>query len=247
MSAEVLAAAIAIAFLAAACESLTAFGFALVMVPLLSLAWEVKPAVVTSTLLGTLLLMPLLYEVRGHVRFGWVAPLLIGSFAGIPAGVLVLDRIDASALEIVVACVVIVAGLLVYLSPRLSLERPIAPLSLLVGGMSGALRAATSMGGPPAVLYVLTFEREVERFRAMLLALFVPSSLLTIAGLAIAGQISGDVLTATAAGLPAVALGALVGRWARARASQDVFRLAVLALLFASSGAVLASASGAFG
>ena len=103
------------------------------------------------------------------------------------------------------------------------------------------------MGGPPAVLYVLTFEREVERFRAMLLALFVPSSLLTIAGLAIAGQISGDVLTATAAGLPAVALGALVGRWARARASQGVFRLAVLALLFASSGAVLASAVGAFG
>jgi len=140
-----------------------------------------------------------------------------------------------------------VAGLLVYLSPRLSLERPIAPLSLLVGGMSGALRAATSMGGPPAVLYVLTFEREVERFRAMLLALFVPSSLLTIAGLAIAGQISGDVLTATAAGLPAVALGALAGRWARGRASQGVFRLAVLALLFASSGAVLASASGAFG
>src|SRR3970282_2079990 len=88
------------------------------MVPLLSLAWEVKPAVVTSTLLGTLLLMPLLYEVRGHVRVGWVAPLLAGSFAGIPAGVLVLDRIDATALEIVVACVVIVAGLLVFLLAR---------------------------------------------------------------------------------------------------------------------------------
>jgi uncharacterized membrane protein YfcA len=176
-----------------------------------------------------------------------VAPLLIGSFAGIPAGVLVLDRIDAPVLEIVVACVVIVAGLLVYLSPRLTLERPIAPLSVLVGGMSGALRAATSMGGPPAVLYVLTFEREVERFRAMLLALFVPSSLLTIAGLAIAGQISGDILLAVAAGLPAVVLGAMAGRWLRAKASQEAFRLAVLALLFASSGAVLATAAGAFG
>ena len=247
MSTEVLAAGIAIAFLAAACESLTAFGFALVMVPLLSLTWEVKPAVVTSTVLGTALLLPLLYEVRGHVQPGRVAPLLAGSFAGVPAGVIILDRIDATALEIVVASVVIVAGLAVYLSPQLTLSRPLAPLSFLIGAMSGALRAATSMGGPPAVLYVLTFEREVERFRAMLLALFVPSSLLTIAGLAIAGQISGDVLTATAAGLPAVALGALVGRWARARASQGVFRLAVLALLFASSAAVLASAAGGFG
>src|SRR3989304_4940962 len=120
----------------------------------------------------------------------------------------------------------------------------VAPLWFRAGGRGGAPRPATSMGAPPAVLYVLTFEREVERFRATLLALFVPSSLLTIAGLAIAGQISGDVLTATAAGLPAVALGALVGRWARGRASQGVFRLAVLGLLFASSGAGLASAAG---
>jgi hypothetical protein len=246
LSAEVLAAAIAIAFLAAACESLTAFGFALVMVPLLSLAWDVKPAVVTSTLLGTVLLLPLLYEVRIHVQPGRVAPLLLGSFAGIPAGVFILDRIDATALEIVVASVVIVAGLAVYLSPRLELSRPLAPLSVLIGVMSGALRAATSMGGPPAVLYVLTFEHEVERFRATLLALFVPSSLLTIAGLAIAGQIDGDILLVVVTGLPAVVLGALIGRWARSRASQGVFRLAVLALLFASSGAVLASASGAF-
>ena len=247
MSAEVLAAAIAIAFLAAACESLTAFGFALVMVPLLSLAWQVKPAVVTSTLLGTLLLMPLLYEVRGHVQPGRVAQLLLGSLTGVPAGVIILDRIDATALEIVVASVVIVAALAVYLSPQLTLSRPLAPLSFLIGAMSGALRAATSMGGPPAVLYGLTFEREVERFRATLLALFVPSSLLTIAGLAIAGRISDDVLLAVATGLPAVALGALAGRWARGRASPEVFRLAVLGLLFASSGAVLASASGALG
>src|SRR3970282_614558 len=110
LSAEPLAAAAAIAFLAAACESLTAFGFALVMVPLLSLAWEVKPAVVTSTILGTALLLPLLYGVRGHVQPGRVAPLLLGSFTGVPAGVIILDRIDATALEIVVASVVIVAG-----------------------------------------------------------------------------------------------------------------------------------------
>jgi uncharacterized membrane protein YfcA len=86
----------------------------------------------------------------------------------------------------------------------------------------------------------------VERFRATLLALFVPSSLLTIAGLAIAGRISDDVLLAAAAGLPALVLGAIAGRWLRAKASQDAFRLVVLGLLFVSSGAVLASASGAF-
>ena len=244
MSVEILLAAVAIAFLAAACQSLTAFGFALVTVPLLALAWEVKPAVVTSTVLGTLILLPLLYEVRGRVPVGRVMPILIGSMAGIPLGVLILERIDVIALEIVVAGVVIVGSLLIYLSPEFSLRRPPVPLSLVVGGLSGVLRAATSMGGPPVILYALTLEREVERFRATLLAVFLPTSLVTIAALAIAGRVTGDVLLVSVVAQPAVVLGSLTGRWARARVSEPVFRLVVLGLLFASSGAVLASAAG---
>ncbi len=247
MSPEILAAAIAIAFLAAACQSLTAFGFALVMVPLLSLAWEVKPAVVTSTVLGTLVLFPLLYEVRGHIRARRVVPMFLGSLVGIRLGVVVLVRIDATALEVVVATVVMVAALLIYLSPPVPFKRSLPPLSFLVGSLSGALRAATSMGGPPVVIYTLTFEGEVERFRATLLAFFLPASLVTIAALAIAGQIDGDILIASAVGLPAVALGSLAGRWARAHVSEELFRLLVLGLLFTSSGAVLASAAGGFG
>jgi hypothetical protein len=244
---EILLAAVAIAFLAAACQSLTAFGFALVTVPLLALAWEVKPAVVTSTVLGTLILLPLLYEVRGRVPVGRVMPILIGSMAGIPLGILILERIDAVTLEVVVASVVIVGSLLIYFSPELRLRRPPAPLSLLVGGLSGVLRAATSMGGPPVILYALTLEREVERFRAILLAVFLPTSLVTIAALAIAGHVTGDVLLVSVVAQPAVVLGSLAGRWARTRVSREAFRLVVLAFLFASSGAVLASSAGRIG
>ena len=247
MSAEILAAVVAIAFLAAACQSLTAFGFALVMVPLLSLAWEVKPAIVTSTVLGTMVLLPLLYEVRGHIRPRREAPVFLGSLVGIPLGVVIRDRSDATALEVVVAAVVIVAALLIYLSPQVPFKRSLPPISFLVGGVSGVLRAATSMGGPPVVVYTLSFEPGVERFRATLLAFFLPASLVTIAGLAIAGQIDGDILIAGAAGLPAVAFGSLAGRWARARLPEELFRVVVLGVLFASSGAVLASAAGALG
>lgn len=244
MSAETLAAVAAIALLAAACQSLTAFGFALVMVPLAALAWDVKSAVVTSTLLSTITLMPLLYEVRGRVRIRWVAPMLLGSLAGIAPGIVILRRIDPGALEVAVALVVIVAALLIYLSPAARIPRPLFPLSFLAGVLSGALRAATSMGGPPAVLYVLTFERQKEAFRATLLALFVPTSMVTVTGLAIAGQINGDILLAVGVSLPAVGAGMMGGNWVRGRVSQTVFQTIVLGLLFVSSGAVLASASG---
>ncbi len=247
MTIEILLAAAAIAFLAAVCQSLTAFGFALVTVPLLALAWEVKPAVVTSTVLGTVILLPLLYEVRGRVPVGRVMPILIGSLAGIPLGVVILEWIDAGALEITVAILVIAGSLLIYFAPGLRLRRPPAPLSLLVGGLSGVLRAATSMGGPPIILYALTLEREVERFRAILLAVFFPTSVVTIAVLAIVGRVTGDVLLVSVVAQPAVVLGSLTGRWARTRVSEAAFRLVVLGLLFVSSGAVLATAASDLG
>lgn len=245
MTAGVLIAVIGIAFLAATCQSLTAFGFALLMVPLLSLAWEVKLAVVTSTLLGTTLIMPLLYEVRTRVEPARVIPMLVGSLLGIGPGIFLLDRIEPAALEVLVASVVIVAALALSLAPHLRLRRPLFALSLLVGLLSGTLRAATSMGGPPVVLYTISYEQEVERFRATLLAVFLPTSLLTVLSLALAGLIKGEVLVAVAAALPALGLGALTGAWLRARVSERLFRMVVLALLIASSISVLLSAVGA--
>ena len=123
MSLDILAAAFGVAFLAAACQSLTAFGFALVMVPLLSLAWEAKPAVVTSTFVGTPPLILLLYEVRSSVEASRVAPMLLGSFLGIAPGVLLLDRIDPAALKVLVASVVIVAALSLFFSPHIRLRQ----------------------------------------------------------------------------------------------------------------------------
>ena len=247
MTADILAAAIAIAFLAAICQSLTAFGFALVMVPLLSLAWEVKPAVVTSTVLGTALMIPLLYEVRGRIETSRVAPMLLGSLLGIPMGLVVLQRIQPPTLQVLAASVVIIAAFALYFSPGFRLHRPHMLLSVLVGGLSGALRSATSMGGPPVVLYALSLEREVERFRASLLALFLPTSLITIVGLAVAGLIDLDVLTASAAALPAVGLGTMTGAWLRARVSEAIFRTVILVVLIASGSAVLLSVSGLLG
>jgi uncharacterized membrane protein YfcA len=238
----IIAAVIGIAFLAAACQSLTAFGFALVTVPLLSLAWEPKPAVVTSTFLGTLILLPLLYEVRARVDVPRVAPILLGSFAGIAPGVLLLDRIGQTPLQVLVAFVVILAALSLYFAPRLSLRSPLFSLSLGVGALSGALRAATSAGGPPVVLYALSFERDVERFRATLLAVFLPTSIVTVAGLALAGLITNDILIASGVGLPAAVAGNVAGRWLRSRVSEAVFRNVVLAILVVSSVAVLATA-----
>jgi uncharacterized membrane protein YfcA len=244
LTGPVIAGAVGIAFLAAGTQSLTGFGFALVMVPLLSLIWDVKLAVVTSTLLGTIAILPLTVEVRRRIRLRKVMPLIFGSLLGIPAGIIILDRIDPEALKILVAAVVIAASLILYFAPRMRLERGGVGSPLLAGMLSGMLRASTSMGGPPAVLYLLSREREMEEFRTTLLAFFLPSSLLTVIGLAIAGRVTPEVLGTSGVALPAMTVGLLAGAWLRLRVQQEVFRTVVLAVLVFTSIGVIISARG---
>ena len=224
---------------------MTAFGFALVMVPLLAVVWEVKPAVVTSTLLSTAFMVPLLYSVRSRVEVPSLVPLLAGSLAGIPLGLVVLKRIDADFLQVLIALMVVIACVTLFRSPRISAVRPHLAVALFAGGLSGALRSATSMSGPPIVLYALTsFGDEIDRFRANVLGVLLPSSLVTIAGLAVAGLIDGDVLLACLVAAPTMTAGTLTGVWLRRRVPQELFRPLVLSVLVGSSIAVLASTLG---
>jgi len=238
-----LAAAIIITCGAALCQSLTGFGFALVMVPLLSLAWDVKSAVVTSTVLGTFALLPLVFEARRHVRLAAVAALVAGSLAGIPAGILLLDWIDPEALKILVGLTVIAASVLVYRVREVRATRAGVMPAVAAGVASGVLRASTSMGGPPAVLYLLGVEKDVEAFRGTILAFFLPMSLVTIVGLAAVGRVTPDVVRTSVIALPAMALGLAAGGRLRYRVREELFRLIVLLVLIFSSIGVIISAS----
>jgi uncharacterized membrane protein YfcA len=238
---------IGIAFLAAGCQSLTGFGSSLLAVPLLSLYLDAKQAVVIATFLSTVISAPLLLEVRRQVRVAKVAPLAIGSVVGLPLGILILRNVDAGALKVLVAAVVILASALLFLAPRLTLGGRNTLSSLITGAFSGLLRASTSMAGPPVVLYTLSHERDIEEFRSTVLALFLITGLLAIPGLVVADLISRDAVIATAVAIPGMALGLLVGTRLRSRVQPTSFRTLVLAVLVITSIGVIVSASGVLG
>jgi len=242
-----LAGVIGIAFLAAGCQSLTGFGSSLLAVPLLSLYLDAKLAVVIATLISTVISAPLLLEVRRQVRPAKVVPLAIGSVVGVPVGILILKGVDAGVLKVLVAVVVILASALLFLAPRLTLGRRNTLSSLVIGALSGLLRASTSMAGPPVVLYTLSHEREIEEFRSTILALFLITGLLTVPGLIVADLISRDALKAAAVAVPGMALGLLVGARLRWRVEPKLFRTLVLAVLVITSIGVIVSASGELG
>lgn len=242
-----LAGVIGIAFLAAGCQSLTGFGSALVAVPLLSLYLDAKLAVVISALISTVISLPLLVEVRREVRLTNVAPLAIGGVVGVPLGILILKAVDAEALKIFVAVVVILASVLLFLAPQVTLGGRNALSSLLTGVLSGLLRASTSMAGPPVVLYTISHEKEIEEFRSTVLGVFFVTGVLAVPGFIFADLISGDALKATAVALPGMALGLVVGARLRSRVEPKLFRTLVLAVLVITSIGMIVSASGELG
>ena len=118
----------------------------------------------------------------------------------------------------------------------------VAP-AVAAGAVSGVLGGSTSMGGPPAIFYLLGTERDLEVFRGTLLAFFLPNSLIRIGGFAAMGRVTPDVLRISAIALPAMAVGLLAGAWLRYRVREEVFRLLVLLILILTSVGVIVSAS----
>ena len=247
MPPEVIAGGIAIAFLAAVCQSVTGFGFALVMTPLLAVVWDVKPAVATSLIVSPTSVAMMLPEVHTRIPLPRVSMLFLGFLIGMPLGTFLLDTLDADSLRVAIAVVVAAAAVLLYLAPTITGTGDGLFLRLAVGAVSGAVGSSTSMGGPPVVLYLLGRERDVDSFRATTLALFLPTSLLAFAAAAVVGVVTTDVLVLAALCVPSVALGLLLGRVLRRRLAAERFRTLVLAVLVATSVAVFVSAASAAG
>lgn len=242
MSTEVILAGIAIALLAASCQAVSGFGFALVMTPLLVLFWDVKATVATSILLGVLINIPLLREVRGTASLGRVPGLLLGFVIGLGPGVLLLERLDANALRILVAVVVMTASVLMYFAPALGRGDDRLSHRVLAGTVSGVIGSSTSLGGPPVVLYLLGREPDAVAFRSTLLVYFLIASTLRLLVFVAFGQITSDVLLMSSLVLPAMAIGIAGGVWVRRRLHGDPFRRVVLAILVATSLAVFTGA-----
>lgn len=243
MSPEIIAAGIAIAFLAAVCQTVSGFGFALVMTPLLVLVWDVKPTVATSILLGVLINIPLLHELPHARSLGRVPGMLAGFVLGLGPGILLLERLDPNALRVLVAGVVISASLLMYFAPTLGGSDDRFAYRVAAGVASGVIGASTSLSGPPVVLYLVGRESDAASFRATLLVYFLIASSLRLATFVALGQITADVIAMSVAALPAIVLGLAAGVWLRRRLDPQRFRGVVLAILIATSAAVFAGAA----
>lgn len=223
---------------AAFAQSVTGFGFSLLVVPPLVLLLGAKEAVLVANVLSTALVVLLTIRLRHDVEWRTWLMLTIGSIAGMPLGLLVLVYVDADILQIAIALNVIVFTVL--LMRRWQVHAAGRGSDAATGLVSGILRTSTSMSGPPVVIYLQGRTMAPQPFRATISAFFLASGLIAMVAFALTGRYSAETWEASAAGLPSVFAGMVAGNALYRRVNEARFRHLVIVLLFASAGIALA-------
>jgi uncharacterized membrane protein YfcA len=217
-------------FSAAFVQMLAGFGFALLAMPVMTLAIPVEDAVVIVSILSVLTTS----WQSIHLRHDAVPPLVIrltlASFVGMPLGLVVLNVVDDTTLKIVLGISVLIATF--FLARRLNLSHVGPGLDRVCGFLSGVLNTSLGTNGPPLVFVLQARRLDANRFRATISAVFVFGNVFALTLFVIDGKVDGDDLRAAAIAAPAWLLGQALGWPARRHVHGERFRWLVLTLLF---------------
>lgn len=222
---------VAVAVLTAAfVQVIAGFGFALLSMPIMTLAVPVKEAVVVSTLLGMLSTTWQAVHLREQAERPLVKRLVFGACVGMPLGLFVLTVVSDTSLRLVLGIAVLVATVLLVSPINFSAVHP--SFDVGVGFVSGVLNTSLSTNGPPLVFGLQARRLDPAPFRATISVTFAICNIVSLFLFIVRGLVHADGLKAAAIALPAWAVGQGIGWPVRKHLHGDRFRRLVLALLF---------------
>jgi uncharacterized protein len=211
-------------------------GVGLVAAPIVTL---LDPSLMPGSLLVAGFFMPAMSLATEHrhvdPRVGWV---FLGRLLGTLPGVLVVAALPPERLAVAVGLMTLLAVALTLHSYVLPMTRP----TLVGAGFFSAVGATTaSIGGPPLGL---VYQRsDPKTLRSTISLVFVLGSLLSMGGLALAGEMSLRELLTGLAFFPFFGTGFALSLRLRRHLRGAGFRYAVLAVITASALAVLVRAA----
>ncbi len=196
-------------FIAAFVQMLAGFGFALLAMPIMTLAVQVEEAVVIVAILALATTLWQSIHLRHDADPALVKRLTIASFVGMPLGLVVLNVVDDTTLKIVLGVSVLIATFL--LARRLNLSHVGPGLDRIAGFLSGVLNTSLGTNGPPLVFVLQARGLDPDRFRATISAVFVFGNIFALSLFVADGKITSDDLRAAAIAAPAWLLGQGLG------------------------------------
>lgn len=232
---------VAVVFAAALLQSLSGFGFALILMPVLTLVLSLEIAAPTVALIALVVYIVNVARYRRGLKVAEVLRLALASALGVPVGILVLINVEESLVMQLLGGFLTVYALFAFVRPTSSW----VPRRFWVypaGFLSGSLAGAYNIPGPPVIVYGSLRQWPREEFRAILQALFLVNACLVVTSHVLAGHVTMLVLTYCLYALPALLLGILVGALLDQKVDHAAFRFIVQGMILMMGLLLLAGA-----
>jgi len=236
---SMLLAAAAIILIGAVVHAVTGFGFALVVTPLLAMTVDPHTAVVATTLSALAMTVTVAVRQRPYAEWRVAVIALIGTVLGMPLGLLVYRTTSGRLLTALIGLGVLVCVAIVWRGLKI---RGSTPTLVGVGLLAGALSTSTGTNGPPMVATFQGMGYDPRTFRATLAVVFGGTSVLSLLGFVVAGQVNVDALWIGLVGVLVVQFGYWCGNLVFNRIDPQRFRMVVLLALIVSAVLTLVKA-----
>ena len=236
--------------IAAAIQSATGLGFAMIAAPALFIVLEPREAITILLLLSLLVSVLLLFGERRAlaIRRHDLTLVLAAALPGLALGVLVLEAVTKEELQVLTGAVVIAVAAI-----QLATADPDAasgasggaaahPATAAgVGVLVGGLTTSTTVNGPPLALWLFARGAGPVEVRDTLAVAFVALNVLGLGAVAVTGEGLRADAGYLALLVPVTALGWLAGRPAFERLRGGGFRVASLLVVLAAGAVSLAA------
>ena len=219
-----------VTFIGVVVQSVSGFGLALVMMPLVTKLLGLNAAAPLVALIAFLAEVVLLLRYRENLNLKAIGRMAAAAVLAVPLGVWGLRRIPATTALTGLGVIVIVYALYALLRLRLpELHHP--AWAYLFGFMAGSLSGAYNTPGPAYVIYGSCRHWSPAEFKGNLQGAFLVSGIVVVASHFLARHYTPLVLQNTLVTLPAIGLGIWAGGRVDRKLNPLTFRHIVLWLL----------------
>lgn len=182
------------------------------------------------------------WRLRRKIRPGRLLPFVIGSAAGIPAGIVVLELASAVHLRTGVGLLLIAFSLYNLLRPKMPDLTQVGPTADAgIGFLNGVLGGATGLGGILPTLWCVLRGWPRDEHRAVSQPTAVATFALSLLAFGGMGLVTLETTRLLLIGLPVLVAGTLLGWSLYGKLDEAAFRKVVLILLLASGVAIVAT------
>ena len=221
---------VVVVFSAALVQTLSGFGFALLVMPIVTILIGLRAAAPLVALVGLTLYIINFIRYRRAISFRELLRLGVACALGVPVGIWALIHVDESIIKPVMGLILIAYAVYTLLrptAPRLDSQWWVYPAGFAAGCLGGAYNTP----GPPVVVYGSLRQWPKEEFRAVLQALFFVSAVLVVASHGLAHHLTAEVLTFYLYAVPALLLGVAAGSRIDPKLNWDRFRTLITVMI----------------